>query len=245
MDLKQFEYVLTVMEEKNFSRAAKRLFISQPSLSQYISRLENQLGFEIFDRSTVPLTLTYEGELYVETALKVTEMFDNLNRRVRESSQLRAGRLNLGLTPSKAANTLPAVLPVFKKRYPGIELNITEATSFQLENMIMEGKIDLCIMNLPIQNKNIAYEPIMTENLLLAAPHDFESPFEQPAPIGGYPVIELKHLRDENFILMHPEQRIRQITDSSFLSAGIRPKVVMETGSIDTAIRLSASGRPT
>ena len=242
MDLKQFEYVLTVMEEKNFSRAAKRLFISQPSLSQYISRLENQLGFEIFDRSTVPLTLTYEGELYVETALKVIEMFDNLNRRIRESSQLKAGRLNLGLTPSKASNTLPVVLPVFKEKYPGIELNITEATSFQLENMLMDGKVDLCMMNLPIQNKNIAYEPIISENLFLAAPPDFVSPYEKPSGSGEYPIIELKHLRDENFILMHPEQRIRQISDSTFLSAGIRPKVVMETGSIDTALRLSASG---
>ncbi len=242
MDLKQFEYVLTVMEEKNFSRAAKRLFISQPSLSQYISRLEAQLGFEIFDRSTVPLTLTYEGELYVETALNVIEMFDNLKRRIRETSQLKAGRLNLGLTPSKAANTLPAVLPVFKEKYPGIELNITEATSFQLENMLLEGKLDLCMINLPIQSKNIAYEPILTENLFLAAPPDFYSPYETKAENGGYPTIELKYLSDESFVLMHPEQRIRQITDSTFLSAGIRPKVVMETGSIDTALRLSASG---
>ena len=240
MDLKQFEYVLTVMEEKNFSRAAKRLFISQPSLSQYISRLESQLGFAIFDRSTVPLTLTYEGELYVETALSVMEMFNNLNRRVRETSQLKAGRLNLGLTPSKASNPLPEILPVFKEKYPGIELNITEATSFQLENMLLEGKIDLCMLNLPIQSKNIAYEPILTENLFLAAPPDFYSPYEKET--GGYPVIDLKYLSDENFILMHPEQRIRQITDSTFLSAGIRPKIVMETGSIDTALRLSASG---
>ncbi|MBQ9604305.1 MAG: LysR family transcriptional regulator [Firmicutes bacterium] len=242
MDLKQFEYVLTVMEEKNFSRAAKKLFISQPSLSQYINRLETQLGFTIFDRSSNPLALTYEGELYVETALNILDQLDTLNRRIRESSQLNSGRLNLGLTPSKASNPLPAILPVFKQKYPGIELNITEATSFQLENMLLEGKIDICMINLPVQNKNIDYTPILTEELYLAAPPDFLSPYETTDAHSPYPLIDIKYLKDESFILMHPEQRIRQITDSTFLSAGIRPKVVMETGSIDTAHRLSASG---
>lgn len=242
MDLKQFEYVLTVMEEKNFSRAAKKLFISQPSLSQYINRLENQLGFTIFDRSANPLALTYEGELYVETALNILDQLDTLNRRIRETSQLKAGRLNLGLTPSKASNPLPAILPAFKRNYPGIELNITEAMSFQLENMLLEGKIDLCMINLPVQNKNIDYTPILTEELYLAAPPDFSSPYETTDADSPYPLIELKYLKDESFILMHPEQRIRQITDSTFFSAGIKPKIVMETGSIDTAHRLSASG---
>lgn len=242
LDLKQFEYVLTVTQEKNFSRAAKKLFISQPSLSQYINRLESQLGFTIFDRSSNPLTLTYEGELYVETAHNILELLNDFNRRIRESAQLKKGRINLGLTPSKASNPLPAILPVFKEKYPGVELNITEATSFRLENMLLEGKIDLCMLNLPIQNKNIDYKPILTEELFLAAPPDFYSPYEVKSPDSPYPVIDLKYLSEESFILMHPEQRIRQITDSSFLSAGIRPKIVMETGSIDTALRLSASG---
>lgn len=242
MDLKQFEYVLTIVEERNFSRAAKKLFISQPSLSQYINRLEGQLGFTIFDRSTSPVALTCEGEMYVETALNILEELDNLDRKIKETSQLKAGRLDLGLTPSKASNPLPAILPVFKKKYPGIELNITEATSFQLENMLLEGKIDLCMINLPIQNKNIEYTPILTEELFLAAPPDFYSPHEVVNENGKYPLIDLKYLSDESFILMHPEQRIRQIMDSLFLGAGIRPKVVMETGSIDTALRLSASG---
>ena len=65
MDLKEFEYVLTINEERSFSKAAKKLFISQPSLSQYINRLESQLGVTIFDRNTIPLSLTFEGELYI------------------------------------------------------------------------------------------------------------------------------------------------------------------------------------
>lgn len=242
MDLKQFEYVLTVVEEKNFSRAAKKLFISQPSLSQYINRLEGQLGFAIFDRSTTPIALTYEGEMYVETALNILDLIENFDKKIRESSLLKAGRLNLGLTPSKASNSLPAILPVFKEKYPGIDLNITEATSSQLENMLIEGKIDLCMINLPIQNKNIEYQTILTERLFLAAPPNFSSPYEVRNINDEFPTIDLKYLSEQDFILMHPDQRIRQISDSSFLNAGIRPKILMETGSIDTALRLSASG---
>ena len=173
MDLKEFEYVLAINEDKSFSKAAKRLFISQPSLSQYINRLENQLGVTLFDRNTIPLTLTYEGELYIEAMQNIVEIFNGMQKSFDDISELKKGRINIGLTPSKANNPLPAILPVFKEHYPDIELILTEATSLELENLLVKGAVDVCMMNLPIKSKGIEYEPIMTENIFLAAPPDF------------------------------------------------------------------------
>ena len=101
MDLKEFEYVLAINEDKSFSKAAKRLFISQPSLSQYINRLENQLGVTLFDRNTIPLTLTYEGELYIEAMQNIVEIFNGMQKSFDDISELKKGRINIGLTPSK------------------------------------------------------------------------------------------------------------------------------------------------
>lgn len=240
MDLKQFEYVLTINEEKSFSKAAKKLFISQPSLSQYINRLETQLGVTIFDRNTTPLTLTYEGELYIETALSILSIMDNLQKKFDDVSELKMGRLNIGLTPSKANNPLPAILPVFKAKYPGIELIITEATSLELEDLLSRGMVDVCIMNLPIKNKNIEYEEILTEKIFLAAPPNYDrSKVTEGKP---FPRIDIKALENEQFILLHSDQRLRQISDNIFLNNGIKPKILLETSSIETALRLSASG---
>ena len=158
MDLKEFEYVLAINEERSFSKAAKRLFISQPSLSQYINRLEGQLGITIFDRNTIPLSLTYEGSLYIESIKSILNIVTNMQKSFEDISNLKKGRVNIGLTPSKANNPLPAILPAFKEAYPGIDLIITERTSTELEDMLLKGQVDVCMLNLPIKSKGIEYE---------------------------------------------------------------------------------------
>lgn len=234
MDLKEFEYVLAINEDKSFSKAAKRLFISQPSLSQYINRLENQLGVTLFDRNTIPLTLTYEGELYIEAMQNIVEIFNGMQKSFDDISELKKGRINIGLTPSKANNPLPAILPVFKEHYPDIELILTEATSLELENLLVKGAVDVCMMNLPIKSKGIEYEPIMTENIFLAAPPNFTPKnVEKSSP---FPKINIKDLENEQFILLHSDQRLRQIADNIFDSIGMKPKILLQTSSIETAI---------
>lgn len=242
MDYKQYDYVLTIAEEKSFSKAAKRLFISQPSLSQYINRLEQHLGVSLFDRSTSPLCLTYEGQLFIDTALKIKHLNEELKKKYDDISELKSGRLNIGLTPSKANNPLPQILPVFKRNYPNIELIITEASSSELEDLLIKGVVDVCMMNLPISNKNIEYEPIFNEKILLAAPSDFICEADKKRDVEKYPQIDIKLLEKEQFILLKPNQRLRQIGNSIFSAEGFKPKILLETRSIETSLRLVAAG---
>lgn len=240
MDLKEFEYVLAINEERSFSKAAKKLFISQPSLSQYINRLEGQLGVHIFDRNTIPLSLTYEGEIYVDAVHKIMDIVEDMQKKFDDITELKKGRINIGLTPSKANNPLPIILPIFKEQYPGVEIIITEATSLELEDMLTRGLVDVCMMNLPVKNKGIEYEEIMSENLFIAAPPNYEPPHIVPG--SPYPKINIKDIANEQFILLHPDQRLRQIADQLFEDVNIKPKIMLETRSIETALRLSASG---
>ncbi len=241
MDLKEFEYVLAINEEKSFSKAAKKLFISQPSLSQYINRLEGQLGVTLFDRNTIPLSLTYEGELYINSVKSIMNIVTNMQKSFEDISDLKMGRVNIGLTPSKANSPLPAILPVFKKEYPGIELIITERTSSELEDMLLRGQVDICLLNLPIKSKGIEYDAIKKENIYIAAPPDFVPP-KGVNTEAKYPQIRLEDLKEEQFILLHSSQRLRQIADSIFNKENFKPKILLETASIETSLRLSAAG---
>lgn len=241
MDLKEFEYVLTISEERSFSKAAKRLFISQPSLSQYINRLEGQLGVTLFDRNTIPLSLTFEGELYIDSVKSIMNIVNNMQKSFDDISDLKKGRVNIGLTPSKANNPLPAILPKFKQLYPGIELIITERTSTELEDLLLRGQVDVCMLNLPIKSKGIEYESVVRENIYLAAPPDYE-PVSATDNGTPYPQLSLDDLAEEQFILLHSSQRLRQIADSVFTTENIKPKLLLETASIETSLRLSAAG---
>lgn len=239
MLFRAYEYVITLAEEKSFSKAAKRLFISQPSLSQYISRIENEMNVILFDRGSVPLRLTYEGELYVETAQKIMSMHRQLLNTYDDSKKLEKGRLNIGLTPSKVNHPLPMILPVFYKQYPHIDLSIMESSSSDLEEFLEKGLVDICILNLPVSSANIVSEPLFAEKILLAVPEE-KVP---PEHVKGYISYEdIKRLENEKFILLHPGQRLRQIANGIFAKAGLKPKILLETGNIETSARLASAG---
>lgn len=239
MYFKAYEYVITLAEEKSFSRAAKRLFISQPSLSQYISRIENEMNVILFDRGSVPLMLTYEGELYVETAQKIMSMHRQLLNTYDDSKKLEKGRLNIGLTPSKANHPLPIILPVFNKQYPHIDLSITESSSSSLEELLEKGLVDICILNMPVSSANIISEPLFTEKILLAVPAEKIVDGNEKAFISYE---DIKALENEKFILLHSGQRLRQIANGIFAKAGLKPKILLETGNIETSVRLASAG---
>jgi DNA-binding transcriptional LysR family regulator len=238
MNFKTYEYVITLSEERSFSKAAKRLFVSQPSLSQYISRLEGELGVVLFDRGSVPLNLTYEGELYVDAAKKILNINRKLLNAYDESKKLEKGRLNVGITPSKANHPLPIILSVFKKQYPLVELSITESSSSSLEEFLEKGLLDVSVLNLPVISARITSESLLTEKILLAAPADM--PFAKDVPFLSFE--EIKRFESEKFILQCPGQRLRQIANEVFIKAGIKPKILMETSNIETSLRLVMAG---
>ncbi len=122
MDFKKLKYVLTVAEVQSISKAAAILYISQPSLSHVISNLEMELGIQIFNRTTTPISLTYAGERFVETAKEILNMNNKLKKEFSDISNARKGKIAIGIPSLRGSFMLPHILPVFHKEYPGIEL---------------------------------------------------------------------------------------------------------------------------
>lgn len=129
MELRQLYYALKVAEERNFSRAAEKLHIAQPSLSQQILKLEKELDVSLFDRTTNSVELTYAGERFTEAAGRILDLTEQLKNEMRDISDVKKGKLVIGSMPMTGAHLLPIILPAFQAKYPGIEIHLVEETS--------------------------------------------------------------------------------------------------------------------
>jgi DNA-binding transcriptional LysR family regulator len=237
MDFRQLQYMMMVAEEKSFSKAANKLYIAQPSLSQYIQKLEQQLGVQLFDRSTNPLRLTYAGELYVETAKKILDLKDQLSHQMEDIADLKKGRLTIGASAFRTTYIMPKILPFFHESFPGIEVVLLEGTSSELGDAAIKGATDISIMTLPVDEVLYSYETVLTEEILLAVNpnHPRFSQYKQSR-------INLYELREEPFILLKQNQKLHQIALNLCKQSGFKPKIVLESESIESAHALAAAG---
>lgn len=173
MTPQQIKYVLTLTEEGSFSKAANKLFITQPSLSQYIANIEKQLGDKLFDRTTKPIRLTTLGRAYVETAKKISAIENNFSKIVDEIRNLENGELNIGTSTFRTAYLLPRSISEYHANHPGIQIHIIENEWDYLLEKLKNGDIDLIIGadNGPLEEYDV--EVLASERVYLAIPKAF------------------------------------------------------------------------
>ena len=195
MNEKHMQYVLTVLKEGSFTNAAKKLYVSQPSLSQIIKTAESNLGAPIFDRSTDPITLTPAGQLYVEAARQVTTISTNLRKQVEELSKEEFGTICLGISVQRGMELLPELYPRFKKRFPHVGLELHEQGSATMEKSVLEGEVGIALLTTSPRHEELVYDLIQEEQLVLIVNHECELA-KRIAP--GTP-IDILEARDETF----------------------------------------------
>ena len=242
MDLRHFRYVQKIAEERSFSRAAEKLYIAQPALSQYVLNLERSLGTKLFDRSKNPITLTYAGELFLKKAQMIIEIEDELHNEIKNFNKSDKGRLIVAISPNRGSYILPKILPGFSQIYPNVEIKLMEGLTGNFIDWLNKDMADVAIMPMPPEHENIELVPIQTEDILLTLPP--EHPMIKNAKETGadYPVLELNLFKNETFILSKPGQGLRNMAQELFAATGFKPKVYLETQSSETAHRLALSG---
>ncbi len=249
MTQRELIYIKTVAEEKSISLAARKLFIAQPSLSQYIRRIEDNLGAALFHRSTSGLTLTYAGEKYYHMALQILKMYENFEMEISDMNELKTGRIHIGITSHLGTVVLPGILPGFMKKYPAVDVTVTEDTSERLETLLAEGKVDFIIVHAPEESNNplLEYEFLSRDCFLVVAGKN--SPLgqlaEAPAKAekDALPILDIRHLSKERFIMLPSSQRIRQISDAILNRAGIsQPGICLTVKNYATAQFLAVGG---
>ncbi|MDF9840265.1 MULTISPECIES: LysR family transcriptional regulator [unclassified Paenibacillus] len=238
MELRQLQYALQIAAERNFSRAAEKLHVAQPSLSQQLSKLEKELGVMLFQRNTSSVELTHAGERFVEQAESILAAVELLRQEMSDISQLRTGRVVVGSMPITGAHLLPHVLPVFKQNYADIEISLLEDSSMNLEKLTAVGQTDLSLLSLPLEIPTLAYEVLGEERIDLAVPPDHPLASRKAEGIRT----TLEELKDEPFIVLKEGQGFRKMTMELCREAGFEPKIVFQSNNMETIQSLVATG---
>jgi len=173
MNAKQFKYVLVLANEGSFSRAADSLNISQPSLSQYVKKIEKQIGLPLFDRTNGDVRLTDAGQIYINTGRKILDLEHQMDRKLSDLMTHKTGSLIIGTTPYRAASIIPIIASSFQKLHPGMHLIIREGTTTELIEGMGRGEYDLCLTMLPLDTNLFSYEKVINEEIVLAVPASY------------------------------------------------------------------------
>ena len=235
MNLKQAQYVKTIAECGSITAAAKRLFVSQPSLSQMLRQLEQETGLPIFDRSTSPMRLTYAGEKYLHAAERILAANAELDSQLREIRHEHAGRLRLGISVTRAMQVMPLVMPIFQQQYPNVSLQLTESGSANLEELLRGGSIDLAFAALESTSPSLAYELLEQETIGVLAGRDAAITRQNPNGTA----LSLEAFRRESFVSLTKGHSSRITQDKLFRKYGLTPSILLETDSLEVGRRVA------
>lgn len=236
MELHQLRYFVTVVRDGTFTRAAERLYITQPSLSEQIRKLETELGSPLFQRLGRKLALTSAGESFLPHAEKVMFEVEQARARVQEVRGLRRGRLSMGVLPSAAARLLPKFLAEFRHQHPGVEVTLREENdSIEFEQMVHDGVLDLAIVRLPVQRRtDLEVEFLVREPMVMVAPLGHR--------LGDKRSVALSELATEPFVTMKPGHGLRECLHRFCRQAGFEPHIVFEAGHLGSVMGLVLAG---
>lgn len=170
MEMQQLRYVVAVARTGNFSRAAEQCHVAQPSLSQQIQKLEEELGERLFDRLKREAKLTAHGEVFLRRAVRILEEVDSAKREASDAQELARGTVTVGVLPTIAPYLLPDVLVQFTEKFPGVEIVVQEETTARLLKLADAYEIDFALASQPIAENGLEVRKLFTEELRLALP---------------------------------------------------------------------------
>lgn len=235
------DLIYTVYQECSISKAAQKLFISQPSLSVMIQKIEEEVGVPLFDRTCKPIRLTEAGQEYIkatEEILHIEKAFENY---LEACQELQTGSLTIGSNQLLSSLVLPRYIGRFIGRFPNIHLNLVDDNSVVLENMAISGQLDLVLDNHPLDRNVFEQHILRKERLLLAVPRNFVcNQGLEEYQLTYEEVLSGKHLLDDRdyaplsafseipFVTMTKQNDTRRRSDEILHEAGIKPKNILE-----------------
>ena len=248
-------YIYEVYKEMNFSRAARNLFISQPSLSAAVKKAEAQIGFPVFDRSSNPIQLTDLGREYIRSIETIMEVENSFQNYVIDMRELKSGSISIGGTNLFASYVLPPVLSRFTELYPQIHVHLTEATTSELTKRLFSGSLDLLIDNQSMDPAIYGKSFFCEEHLLLTVPTQFASnqrlknyaltaaDIRENRHLNSHiPPVPLKDFQDEPFLLLRAGNDTRKRADRICHNSHFLPQIKLELEQQITAYNLSRYG---
>ncbi|MBA2962293.1 MULTISPECIES: LysR family transcriptional regulator [Ramlibacter] len=237
MNLQQMKQLVALAETLNFRRAAERLHMAQPPLSVSIRRLEDELGARLFARERRGIRLTPAGEAVLAHARQIAFHAEQLKRAAASASGGMSGRLRIAFVGSAAYSLFPRVLPVFRERFPGVELDLRESTTTQMLQQVERGDVDLALVRYPVvEATTVVLRPVESDVLAAALPAG--------SPLARKRTLRMRDLADEPFVTYSATaaMNLRVQVVAACQAAGFTPRIVQEAVQVQTVLSLVGSG---
>ena len=248
------KYVYEVYKERSFTKAAQNLYISQPSLSARIKKIEEIIGEPLFDRSTTPLQLTEVGKVYIEAAEEITQIEQRVENYINDLAGLKTGNLAVGASTLFAAYVVPSLITQFNQKFPDVHIQLIEGNTAELEEMLGSNALDFVIDNYHYDSILYNKELYCEENILLAVPKHFavneELGMYQLSDKNiknknylnqKYPAVPLGRFADLPFIMLTQGNDTRTRGDRLCRNVGFKPNIVLEFNQQSTAYMASST----
>ncbi len=237
MNLKQFRYVLTLADEGSFSRAAEALIIKQPSLSQYIKKIENEVGMELFDRSGGDIRLTDAGRAYIDIGRKMLDLEHQLEGKFSDIASFKSGSIVIGISAHRSVALMPPIVSSFKSLYSGITLKIVERYRAELIEAAGHGEFDLVITTLPVDTSIFTYETLFVEENVVA------SKYPLPSEKGTkFSVISASALNGLSFAMLNEEHLMQRELNELIKKHGLKLNKEVECTSLEALVEMVKEG---
>jgi DNA-binding transcriptional LysR family regulator len=249
------DYVYTVYRERSFTKAAEKLYISQPALSSTVKKLEKDLGYPIFERQGKEIVPTCLGEKYIHAVEEIRMIQKNLEQEIDDLLQLKKGKIVLGSTTFIVSNVLPQMLKQFRQANPNVEIEILVEQSTVLREKLEKGLVDIAIDNALERESDYTYLPLLRERILLGVPaHMPENEKFQNAQIPPevirdpgcdyekLPKVPVKAFSNMPFILLKSGNKMRQIAGNIFVEGKVSPRICFEFDQLMTSISFAEGG---
>ena len=248
-------YVYEVYKERSFSKAAANLYISQPSLSAAVKKVEEKIGAPLFDRSVSPIQLTECGEHYIRSVEEIMDIQNRFENYLNDLNELKTGQLSIGGSNLFASYILPPMIARFTRKYPLVRIHLTEADTPQLMELLSRWALDLVIDN--CQFPESVYHPhfLADETLLLSVPIAFPSNqrlsrflLTQKDILEGrhldpsFPCVSLREFRLEPFIFLRSGNDTRSRAEKICQMEGFSPNVILKLDQQVTAFNICRYG---
>jgi DNA-binding transcriptional LysR family regulator len=242
MDIKEFEYVLAIAEAGSLSLASEKLFLSQPSLSKFLKKLEKSLGTTLFMRTSTGIQLTNSGKIYVDNVEKLLQEYRRAQNKINDIENLDAGRVDFGISTYRGLYLFPKIFKKFNSRYPNVDIIVHEADSVVLEELILKGKIDMALVAKPEFSKDLKSYNLLEDEVVLVAHKDYPLKCKIHYYDNGTMWVNFKEISNECFLLSPPRTILGKVARSLFRNINAQANSLNQNCSAEMAVALASEG---
>lgn len=232
MDIRQLEYFQTVANLRSITKAAHQLYVSQPTITIAIQKLEQELELPLFDRNQKQFVLTKEGQMFLDRITDVLSRLQDAVSEINEHKNLQKGYLRIGIPPMIGSCLFPEIIAGFTSAYPHLKLDIFEDGSLNVRQSLKQEALDIGIINLMNISDDFLSIPLSRQEFLVCLHHSHS--------LAKNKKIDIKQLQNENFILFNETTCNRQMVMQECLNNDFIPKVILSTNQIATMKSLVA-----